>query len=177
MSNYRRLYLKGYNYIFFTIVTYNRENILFNNIELLRNAFKYAQQKYEFEIFAIVVLDNHIHCILKISDINIYSKIIYSIKHNFSVHLPANCNISYSKNKKGEKGIWQRRFYDHVIRDDDDLYRHLDYIHFNPIKHNYVKALKDFPFSSFNKFVKMDYYDENWCNFEDKNKINEMELE
>lgn len=177
MSNYRRLYLKNYNYIFFTIVTFDRKNILFDNINLLRNALKYALKKYEFEIYAIVVMDNHIHCILNISDINIFSKIIYSIKYNFSVHLGNNTNISESKQKKGEKGIWQRRFYDHIIRDENDLYKHVDYIHFNPVKHNYVKSPKDFPYSSFNKFVSLGYYDEDWCNLEDKNKISKMNLE
>ncbi len=177
MPNYHRLYLKNYNYIFFTIVTYDRKNILFDNINFLRNAFKYAMKKYEFEIVAIVILDNHIHCILNIQDINIFSKIIYSIKHNFSVQLNANPNISESKQKKGEKGIWQRRFYDHVIRDEKDLYKHIDYIHFNPIKHKYVNTTKDFPYSTFNKFVSSGYYNENWCNLEDKNEISKMNLE
>ena len=78
--------------------------------------------------------------------------------------------------KRGEKGIWQRRYYDHVIRNEEDLWKHIDYIHFNSLKH-YNIAPKDWEFSSFNKFVKNNFYDLNWCNYDDKNKISEMNLE
>ena len=79
--------------------------------------------------------------------------------------------------RKGERKIWQSRYYDHVIRDENDLYRHLDYIHYNPIKHDYVKKVANYPYSSFEKFVKIGYYDKDWCNLEDKNKINELNYE
>ena len=78
--------------------------------------------------------------------------------------------------KRGEKGIWQRRYYDHVIRNEEDLWKHIDYIHFNSVKH-YNIAPKDWEFSSFNKFVKNNFYDLIWCNYDDKNKISEMNLE
>ena len=79
--------------------------------------------------------------------------------------------------RKGERKIWQSRYYDHVIRDENDLHKHLDYIHFNPIKHNYANKALNYHYSSFEKFVKMGYYDKDWCNFEDKNKINELNYE
>ena len=73
-----------------------------------------------------------------------------------------------SRVARRESTIWQRRYWEHTIRDKNDLYKHLDYIHYNPIKHGYVKSAKDWKYSSFNKFVKMNYYEPNWCNFEDK---------
>ena len=85
MPNYRRFYLQQYNYIFFTLVTENRKNILFDNINLLRQSFKYAMSRYSFELYAIVVLDNHLHFILKLNDINTFPKIIRDIKYYFSI--------------------------------------------------------------------------------------------
>ena len=72
---------------------------------------------------------------------------------------------------------WQRKYYDHILRNENDFYKHLDYIHYNPIKHDYVKKAKDWKYSSFKKFVRMGYYDENWCNFEDKNDIKKLDFE
>lgn len=177
MPNYRRYYLEQYNYVFFTLVTYNRKNILLKNIELLKQAVKYVKKKYSFEIYAAVVLDNHLHFILKLDDIKLFSKIIYSFKYYFSIHFEKNTDITKSKLAKGEKGVWQRRFYDHVIRNENDLYRHLDYIHYNPIKHQYSRNAKEYLYSSFNKFVKNGMYEENWCNIQDKYLVKNMDLE
>ena len=82
-----------------------------------------------------------------------------------------------SKIKRKEKGIWQRRFYDHIIRDENDLTSHLDYIHYNPVKHGYVNAPKYWKYSSFEKYVDKNLYDRNWCNMCDKYKITEMDIE
>lgn len=183
MPNYKRLYVDGNNYIFFTIVTQYRIKILISNIELLRESLKHAMNKYKFEIFSIVVLEDHIHMILKIDNIKEYPKIIYSFKNYISRKISEEVTeinkerLSDSKKKRKEKGIWQRRYWEHTIRDENDLYKHLDYIHYNPIKHRYVKKAKDWKYSSFNKFVKLGYYDENWCNFEDTNGINEIVFE
>ena len=85
-------------------------------------------------------------------------------------------DITESMKKRNEKGIWQRRYYEHIIRNENDLWKHIDYIHFNSIKH-YNIAPKDWENSSFKKFVKNNFYDENWCNYNDINKILEMNLE
>ena len=97
MSNYKRIYLQGYNYVFFTIVTNNRENILIENIDLLRESFKNALENFEFNIIAICVMQNHLHLILKLKNIKEYPKIIYSIKFSFSHRLNKNNKISESK--------------------------------------------------------------------------------
>ena len=168
MPNYKRFYIPN-SIVFITIVTYERQPILIENIELIRTALKTSPYKYE--IIAGCVLKDHIHLIIKPENINELSKIISSFKYTFSHSLKCSNDIKDSILKRREKGIWQRRFYDHIIRDENDFNRHLDYIHYNPMKH-YSIVPKDWNYSSFQKFVKLGYYESNWCNFDDVNKIN-----
>lgn len=179
MSNYKRYFTTSQNPVFITFITYNRRNILIPNIQILRNSFKYAKSKYDFEIIAISVLENHCHFILSANNTNEIPKIIRTIKFNFSVNVPQEyiCkNLTDSSVKRGEKGIWQRRYYDHIIRNEEDLYRHIDYIHYNSTKH-YQISPKDWAFSSFKNFVKKQYYDMNWCNFDNKHNIDTLDYE
>jgi len=170
--NYKRLFIPN-SYIFITVCTYKRQNILIDNIEYLRKSFKYALCVFNFEIIAIVVNPDHLHMIIKTENINNYPKIIGIIKKHFTQI----SNIKYSINENRESNIWQRRFYEHTIRDENDLYKHIDYIHYNPIKHGLSTSPKNWTFSSFNKFVKEGLYDENWCNLNDKYGINKMNIE
>ena len=80
-----------------------------------------------------------------------YSGRWQSIKSHFTRHLKK--RIKLYKNKHGEYGIWQRRYWEHMIRDEDDLNRHIDYIHYNPVKHGYVNCVKEWEYSSFHRFV------------------------
>ena len=179
MSNYKRYYKNLSNPVFITFVTYNRREILIQNINVLRNSFKYAKHKYDFEIIAISVLKEHCHMIISASNLNDIPQIIRTIKFNFSINISEEfiCkNLSDTAKKRGEKGIWQRRYYDHIIRNEEDLYKHIDYIHYNSMKH-YQIAPKDWKFSSFDKFVQSGFYEQDWCNFEDKYKINNLNLE
>lgn len=170
--NYKRLFIEN-TYVFLTVVTYKRKKILIDNIEILRKSFNVCIKKYNFEVFSIVVMPEHIHMILKPDNIAEYPKIVGCIKSYFT----KNVNIEYSINNSRESSIWQRRYWEHTIRDEKDLYRHLDYIHYNPIKHGYVKSANEWKHSSFGKFVKMKYYEPNWCNFENKYDILNMDLE
>ena len=176
MSNYKRFYNNSFQYVFFTIVTYNRLPILINNIELIRKSFKYVSTKYPFEIYAISILKDHIHLILKLENNKNYSEIIRLIKYYFSIHINKQFNPSESKIKKREKGIWQRRYWEHTIRNNNDLNKHLDYIHYNSYKH-YNITPQNWKYSSFNKFVKLGLYESNWCNFGDKNNITDLNFE
>ncbi|MBQ9246767.1 transposase [bacterium] len=167
MSNYKRYYLKENSYIFITVVTYNRKEILTDNIELLKEAFKRCLIKFDFEIFAICVMKNHIHMILKEKELKNYTKIIAIMKKHFSYNLsnkPNKNSLSESMIKRKEAGVWQRRFYDHILRDEQDLYKHIDYIHYNSYKH-YKILPRDWEYSSFKKFVKLGFYEQNWCDF------------
>ena len=179
MSNYKRYFINSKNLVFITFVTYNRREILIPNIAVLRNSFKYAKTKYNFEIVAISVLKEHCHVIIFAENASDIPQIIRTIKFNLSVNAPEKyiCkDLSESAIRRGEKGIWQRRYYDHIIRNEEDLYRHIDYIHYNPMKH-YQISPKDWRYSSFNKFVAKGYYEKDWCNFEDKYRIYDLDYE
>ena len=179
MATYRRYYNNQQTYVFITFVTYNRREILIPNIDLFRESFKYSMTKFSFNIYAIVVMKDHCHLILCVDKSKEIPQIIKSIKYYFSANIPDiySCkNLSESAIKRNEKGIWQRRYYDHIIRDENDLFRHVDYIHFNPMKHYNIKP-KDWVYSSFKSFVNDNLYEENWCNYNDKYKIHELDYE
>lgn len=172
MPNYRRLFIQN-SYIFIVMVTYKRKPILIDNIELLRDSFKRAKQTYNFEIFGSVILPDHMHLLLRPENIKEYPKIIRAIKYNFSEKFndgtiaivpyeKDNCRSRAGLLARRHKGVWQQRYYEHTIRDEDELYKHLDYIHYNPVKHGLVKNVKDWGFSSFDKFVKFGNYELDW---------------
>ena len=170
--NYIRLFIPN-SYVFITICTQKRQKILIENIQCLRQSFKYALSNFNFEITAAVINPEHFHLILKTENIKDYPKITGIIKKHFT----QTSGIEYSIKNNREADIWQRRYYEHTIRNEEDLYRHIDYIHYNPVKHNLVSAPKDWEYSSFKKFVKQGLYEENWCNFNDKHGINTMNIE
>ncbi len=177
--NYTRLFVPN-SIVFITIVTSKRRNILINNIELLKFAITNAHKYYNFVIYAICVMNDHIHFLIKPDDINDYSKIILLIKRTFSKRIDissiADYKLSESNVKRKERDIWQRRYWEHTIRSEEDLYRHIDYIHYNPMKH-YQITPKDWKYSTFSNFVRNGYYDVNWCNFDDKHKILDLDYE
>jgi putative transposase len=84
------------------------------------------------------------------------------LKGHFSRAIDKGERISTSRAKRRERGLWQRRFWEHLIRDENDLNKHLDYIHWNPVKHGLVKRVTDWPHSSFHKFVELGIYSDNW---------------
>ena len=152
------------------MVTYQRQKILTDNIELLRQSFKEALSKYDFEIVAICVMQDHIHFIIKEKELQNFSKIVSSIKKHFSHNLktkPQKEDLPQSMQNRKEAGVWQRRFLDHIIRDETDFKNHFNYIHYNSIKH-YGISPKDWKYSSFEKFVKSNIYDNDWCDFKNK---------
>jgi putative transposase len=158
---YRRAWMPGSTY-FFTVVTEYRRPLLIEHIDRLRNAFRHVRSKYPFSIDAIVVLPDHLHTVwtLPEGDSN-YATRWMQIKRKFSSGLPAN-PVSPSKASKREKGIWQRRYWEHCIRDEKDWQNHMDYIHHNPVKHGYAKQVRDWPFSSFHRLVERGWYAEDW---------------
>lgn len=103
--NYKRLFIEN-TYVFLTIVTYKRKKILIKNIDVLRKSFEKCKQKYNFDIFSIVIIPDHVHMIIKPKDINEYPKIIGQIKAYFT----KNININYEINSNREATIWQRRY-------------------------------------------------------------------
>jgi REP-associated tyrosine transposase len=168
MSQYRRWYVPGGMY-FFTVVTHKRRPILTTSLgrELLRQALTAAQVKRPFEVFAIVLLPDHLHCIWTLpvgdSDYSIrWANIKESFTRNFLDHGGQEAPISRSKVRHRERGVWQRRFWEHVIQNEDELIRCADYIHWNPVKHGLVTRVRDYPWSSFHRFVESGDYTLDW---------------
>ena len=147
--NYKRIKHSGATY-FFTVNLEDRSNpILTQHIPLLRQCFKSVQEKHPFYIDAIVILPDHLHCIWTLpKDDSDYSTRWMLIKSQFSRGIPQRETISKSRSGKRERGIWQRRFWEHVIRDDNDMKNHIEYIHNNPVKHGYAQRPTDWPYSS-----------------------------
>jgi putative transposase len=164
MRTYKRLRISGGKY-FITVNLAERRNndLLIRYIDCLRKAFRQTRNHHPFEIDAIVVLPDHLHCIWQLpAGDDDYPTRWRLIKARFSMAVPKDERISRSRLRKGERGIWQRRYWEHAIRDDQDYQNHLDYIHYNPVKHGYVQTAKEWPHSSFHRWVKFGRYAENW---------------
>ena len=175
--NYKRVFVPN-SYVHLIIVAYNRKDIFVENIELLRDSFKNAKQFFDFEIIAICVLPNHIHMILNPNNIQEYPNIITSIKYYFSRHYDVGVETpSYGYVNKGEKGVFQRRYVEHTICSQEELNNHINYIHYNPVKHGYVKNVKDWKYSSFHKLVEDKFYDKNWGSSDDIENIKNLDFE
>jgi putative transposase len=174
MPNYHRIHAPGGTY-FFTVVTNERLSIFSteSSIILLLNTIEKSQNEYPFEQIAYCIMPDHIHCIWKLPDgDDDYSRRWQLIKARFSREFflisDLEGKITESRKRKREKGIWQRRFWEHIIRDDNDLAMHINYIHFNPIKHGLVKRLSDWSWSSYNEYLSAGYYDASWGETEPK---------
>ena len=163
MSYYRRVKENGGTF-FFTVALSNRESdLLVEYIDYFKFAYRQVWQDYPFELIAVCVLPDHIHAVwsLPSNDCD-YSLRWQLIKRYFSRHFDVIKTRSKSKIKHREKGIWQRRFWEHKIRDEQDLQRHIDYVHFNPVKHGYVKQVCDWQYSSFHRYVRLGLLPKNW---------------
>ena len=169
--NYKRLFVPN-SLIFITVVTKYRQEFLIDNISYLRNAFIRAKSFYPFQIVAVIVNQDHFHMIIRPEDITSYPKIVSIIKSTFT----KTSKVPYMVNKRGEADVWQKRYWAHTIRNEKDLYKHIDYIHYNSVKH-YGISPKNWPYSSFRQFVKNGYYEEDWCNEGDVYQIKNFNLE
>ena len=154
MPNYRRIFEDGYSY-YLTIVTHKRHPILINNITLLRKSFAQSKKRFDYTINAIVVLPDHIHMVITPKKATDYPKIIGAVKAYFSLYYETDNNEaleqSSSRHKKRYKAIWQKKYYEHTIRDEKDWYETMEYIKHNPLKHGLVDSVGDWEYSSFVK--------------------------
>jgi len=173
MSDYRRMFMKGGIY-FFTVVTYDRRHLLCDAVTIirLRAAFRYAISRHPFKIKGLVILPDHLHCIWQLPENDDNFSIRWNlIKRYFSAGFDA------ASNHRREKKVWQRRFWEHWIRDEDDLNRCLDYIHYNPVKHGYVTSPCDWRHSTFLNHVQQGHYDMHWGSDEEPKTIRRLLLE
>jgi putative transposase len=163
MVNYRRDYTPGALYFFTLTLKDRKASYLTTYINDLGKAFRHARKKSNFATQAIVVLPDHIHFLWKmpVND-STYSKPIRFIKTHFTQAL-LHSNIPLIKNSRGEYNLWQNRFWEHRIRDESDLQNHVDYIHYNPVKHGYVTKPTDWCYSSIHRYIQQGIVDEGWC--------------
>jgi putative transposase len=168
MSTYRRISVPGGTY-FFTVVTYRRQKFLTEpkSRQILREVIDEVRENHPFTIQAWVLLPDHIHSLwtLPAGDAN-FSQRWGLIKAKFSQRVKGFLHKeewqTASQIRQRESAIWQRRFWDHLIRDDADFQMHFDYIHFNPVKHGLVSRTKDWPYSTFHRYVREGIYPEDW---------------
>jgi len=164
MSNYRRAWLPG-STCFFTVALRNRkQSLLVEHIAALRDAFRVARVQRPFALIAAVVLPEHLHCIWRLPRDDSNNGIRWRhIKACFCRAVPEPADRSESRRSRRERSVWQRRYWEHLIRDERDLQAHIDYIHFNPVKHGLVKCAADWPHSSFHRFVARGWLSADWA--------------
>lgn len=165
MPEYRRPWVPGATY-FITIVTHERHARFIDDgvVTHWRNALARAMEQKPFKIIAGVVLPDHVHLIVELPPgvVDLSSRIGLA-KKLFTQAISAPPSESPSRRKHREADIWQRRFFDHLIRDEDDFIAHMDYLHYNPVKHGHVNCPGDWPWSSFHHWAKQGAYPMNWC--------------
>ena len=160
MTDYRRTKFQG-GYYFFTVVTYRRAPFLTEPLarECLRAAWRETRLTRPFDVVALSLLPDHLHCIWKLPDGDgDFSGRWASIKAGFTRRYLSlggtEAPQSISRRRKRERGIWQRRFWEHQIRDESDLQRHVDYIHYNPVKHGFVDDVELWPWSTYHRYAR-----------------------
>lgn len=165
---YRRSKTPGASY-FFTLVTYDRLPIFSSpeSFDLLHEALRYTIDSRPFLLDAFVVMPDHIHYVWTLPDNDAdYPTRIGMVKSYFSKRYRGlEGSGTLSRTAKGEKSIWQRRYWEHQIFDEIDFTKHVEYIHYNPVKHGRVKAPKDWQWSSFHEYVGKGIYDKHWGSF------------
>ncbi len=152
MSKLLRFYQPG-QACFITSVTVHRQPLLVRHVQMLIRATRRAEGKCPFTVVAWVVLPDHFHLLLDVPS-GETSAIMRRIKLSFSAQY---------KQRTGFVGpVWQHRYWDHIIRSPEDLNRHIDYIHYNPVKHGLVRSPSDYRLSSFKMFCRLGQYDLDW---------------
>lgn len=166
MPNYIRA-REGSTY-FFTVVTYRRQPILCldESREALGEVLREVRELYPFEVKAWVLLPDHLHCIWELTEGDSdYSVRWALIKKGFTSRMKGRLETpepNRSRIRHREATVWQRRFWEHKVRDEKDFGVHCDYIHYNPVKHSLVDAPKDWEYSTFHRYVTAGIYPEDW---------------
>ena len=143
---YRRNYTEGSSYFFTVNLAERKRCLLGDHIDALREAIRIVRSRHPFHIDAMVVMPDHLHAIFTMppGDAD-YPTRWMLIKAGFSRNIPKTERINASRRSKGERGVWQRRYWEHTLQDEDDFRHHIDYIHYNPVKHGYVTRPADLP--------------------------------
>jgi putative transposase len=168
MSTYRRAHVTGGTF-FFTVVTYRRRPFLCDEPvrAALRDAVRETQATFPFILDGWVLLPDHLHCIWSLPPGDAafgkrWAIIKRAVTQKCGSLLYRKEWMNDSKRRRNESIVWQRRFWEHSIRDESDFTRHLDYLHYNPVKHGLVQQVKEWPFSTFHRYVNAGMYSEDW---------------
>jgi putative transposase len=155
--NFRRYYVQN-AVVFITTVVSMREPAFANQayVEMLRETLRTTKQLHPFVMIAYVILPDHLHLLIRPTGASNFSQIMHSVKSYFSHSYKAKMGI------EGRLKFWQKRFHDHIIRDEADLEAHIHYIHYNPVKHGYVSHPEDWPHSSFGEWKARGAYPDRW---------------
>ena len=174
MSNYRRATAEGGCY-FFTVNTHRRQPILVNADvrAALREAIQSVRTTLPFAIDAWVLLPDHLHCLwtLPSGDVDFSTRwrlIKTKVTQSCGARLMREDFMTLRRKEKRQGSLWQNRFWEHQIRDERDFARHLDYIHWNPVKHGHITAVADWPYSSFHRYVTDGIYPNDWATGEER---------
>ncbi len=163
MPEYRRNRVPGGTYFFTLNLADRRDDLLVREVAALRASVARVLALHPFRIDAWVVLPEHLHAVWTLPEGDAdFSKRWTLIKRGFSARIAKGESRSASRIAKGERGIWQRRYWEHTVRDAADFSRHVDYVHFNPVKHGFVGNAWDWPFSSFRRAVARGEYPADW---------------
>jgi putative transposase len=155
MPDYRRLWVPGGTYFFTVNLADRSRRLLVERIDALRASAAAVRAMHPFASVAWCVLPDHLHAVwtLPPDDADFATRWML-IKAGFSRCIANDERVSFSRRRHNERGIWQRRYWEHLIRDERDLHSHIDYIHINPVKHGLVTRVADWPHSSFHRFVR-----------------------
>ncbi|MGJ5178665.1 REP-associated tyrosine transposase [Bradyrhizobium oligotrophicum] len=164
MPNYRRAFVSGGCWFFTVNLLDRRRSLLIEHVDLLRSSVATTRKRYPFEIDAFVVMPDHLHAVwtLPPGDAD-FSTRWRLIKSRFARELPRTESLSSVRLANQERGIWQRRFWEHLIRDEDDYARHVEYCYINPVKHRLVSRVVDWPHSSFHRDVRAGLFPSDWA--------------
>jgi putative transposase len=164
MTSYRRSKVAGGSYFFTLSLAERRSTLLVERIDLLREAIRTVRARHPFEIDAMVVLPDHLHCIWTLPENDSdYATRWSLIKGNFSRAVEPGERRRKSRIARRERGIWQRRFWEHAIRDETDYNNHVAYIHINPVKHGHVARAVAWPHSSIHRHIEKGLCDPGWA--------------
>lgn len=165
MPDYRRAWHPGGTY-FFTVNLLQRHgnDLLTRHIALLRETVGSVRKRHPFDIHGWVVLPDHLHCVIELppGDADFANR-WRLIKMGFSKGIPQTEYRSAARLRRGERGIWQRRYWEHLIRDEADYRAHMDYVHINPVKHGHAKSVAEWPYSTFHRLVVAGIYPPDWA--------------
>ena len=149
MSDYRRLFMPGGTYFFTLNLRDRRSDLLVRHIGLLRESWREVSNTHPFETLAAVVLPDHMHIVVSLPEDDAdYPPRLRLLKSGFTRRLPDDVK---SEGRKGERNVWQRRYWEHTIRDEADLEAHVNYVHYNPVKHGHVAEMDDWPYSTWHR--------------------------